>query len=228
MTERGILFKPAMVKAILDGQKTQTRRIVIIPTWADEESGVEIDRAYLNDKEIDWPYAISRKTGCQSALDCPYGQPGDRLYVREPWILLPREEWDDPQRPNSWIHTRYGVPRANAAAYKADTTMDGEEIRKAYGYSWKPSIHMPKWASRLWLEITGVRVEQLQDISEEDAIAEGVTIKVDAEIAARVAGETPARMEFWDLWKSIHGSGSWELNPWVWIIEFQRIERVVA
>lgn len=111
-----------------------------------------------------------------------------------------------------------------AVLHKASMSeIDAAGVGALYG-GWKPSIHMPRWACRTVLEIIEIRVQRVQEISEEDARAEGATIKSDAEIAARVAGDTPARMEFWALWKSIHGADSWVVNPWVWCITFKRVQ----
>lgn len=156
--EYPILFKPAMVKAILDDRKSQTRRT----------------------KEKPW-------------------QVGDYLWVRETWAQPYAEEGN------------------GETFYRADGEKD---------LTWKPSIHMPRELSRITLEVTGIRKERLQDISEDDAKAEGVTIHFDAVAAASMASETPARMEFWALWQSIYGKTEfrWENNPVVWVYEFKRVQ----
>ena len=116
---------------------------------------------------------------------CPYGQPGGRLWVRE--------TFEDCE---SALHS--------CVLYRADGGTPGTK--------WTPSIHMPRWASRITLEITGVRVERLQDISEEDAISEGTPFPCGGWVGG-----------YQKLWESIHGPGSWDLNPWVWVVEFKRV-----
>jgi hypothetical protein len=130
---------------------------------------------------------------------CPYGQPGDRLWVRECFGY--------PANDKTRADIRY---RADGGGLLGD---------------WRPSIHMPRAASRITLEITGVRCEKLQDISEADAKAEGVTVLVDAEITAAVVPgiRGPAYLEYFVLWDSINGPGSWDANPYVWVVEFKRI-----
>jgi hypothetical protein len=131
---------------------------------------------------------------------CPYGQPEDRLWVRERWAYHP----DFPDL-------------ARRAIYRADPECEHDADR------WRPSIHMPRWASRISLEITGVRVERLQSISERDSRAEGVTIEPHHS-RGYCAGEflPPEMRAYRDLWETINGPGSWEANPWVWVIEFRR------
>lgn len=174
MKERPILFQADMVRAILEGRKTQTRRV-------------------MNPQIVSGHYKNYWKGATIGDSPCPYGQPGDRLWVRE---------------------TFFPMPHLNAKSYFRATD-------PLVGVKWKPSIFMPRWASRITLEIVSVRVERLQEIAEEDAIKEGVAIKPDAEIAARVAGDTAGRMEYWSLWERINGKGSWDENPWVFVIEFK-------
>lgn len=186
MRERPILFSAPMVRAILAGQKTQTRRIV-----KPQPLG---DTAWKNDDQ--WIVSGHGEAG-DTGLHCPYGQPGDRLWVRETWAY--------------GIHALAAKSDADGPfVYAADQTTQGRLCDR-----WRPSIHMPRAASRITLEITGVRVERLRDISEDDAYAEGVT---HAEW-----GGMNAREGFRRLWESLNGTGSWEANPWVWVVEFQRI-----
>lgn len=192
MKERPILFSGVMVRAILEGRKTQTRRAI--------------------------------KKACNPFRDiCPYGVPGDRLWVRETWCELRVGHFNEIGLPRDLLVTRYDYPRRNGAAYRATTSPDGDAFRADFGYKWRPSIHMPRWASRITLEIVSVRVERLHDISESDAADEG-------------AGLLLADHEYWDgdpdqyrkcfraLWESINGPGSWAENPYVWAIEFKRVE----
>ena len=212
MRERPILFSGPMVRAILAGRKTQTRRLVKAPHAADAwifdgalglwESGIEADYGRLGHGEY---------------VRCPYGVPGDRLWVRETWYCdVPH---DDPDRDE---HLYY---RADGEARDQFEQLDPPNIRL-----WKPSIHMPRWASRLTLDVTGVRVERLQDISEEDARGEGVTpFAHDPEGDCWTAQppERKHRAAFEYLWGEINGwqgepraRAPWASNPWVWVVEF--------
>lgn len=198
MKERPILFSGPMVRAILAGKKTQTRRAF--------SAQVRLKRF-----TPDIQYAVENGEVEAANYTCPYGRPGDRLWVKETWATTEQA----------------GDHAADAHAVYRATDPDWETMD---GWKWKPSIFMPRWASRITLEIVSVRVERLQEISDSDAMAEGVTIGLDAEIAARIAGEpeTAARMEFWHLWESINGKTDgkrWADNPRVWVIEFRRIER---
>lgn len=210
MKERPILFSAPMVRAIINGTKTQTRRVV------KPQPLMVTDRT-----TAPWngpPGAL--KLGLeQLGRGCPYGQPGDRLWVRETFARI-----DGQTRP--WIETDY-----RATYTHGDRLGDTLGIKKR----WTPSIHMPRAASRITLEVTGVRVECLQDISEADAIAEGVFKKVGTTpignaVETATGGEliyavpTQAREEYHRLWESINSPGSWDANPWVWVIEFKRLE----
>lgn len=195
--ERPILFQGAMVRALLDGTKTQTRRAV---------KGQML--ANLGDLEHvpDWITA-------EVPHACPYGQPGDRLWVRETWVY-------DDYRLQQGPYVE--VPGAREELfYRADNEQPFEAPE---GKFWKPSIHMPRWASRILLEIVSVRVERLQGISEKDARAEGVTIE-DRHMLGYCAGEflPPSIRAYRDLWESINGAGSWDANPWVSVVEVKRI-----
>ena len=209
MKERPILFSAPMVRAILAGTKTQTRRA-------------------MRDQVIEPGIVRMTRPGCCEIVNehgisipgfsCPYGQPGDRMWVRETFAHIYR----DNRRPDE--------RRDDDVAYKADHQGLDEY---AYG-SWKPSIHMPRWASRITLEITGVRVERLQDISEADAISEGIESAYESWRDYRTdpavnfpCADSPIS-SYQTLWESINGPGSWEANPWVWVLEFKRIERSAA
>jgi len=181
MKERPILFSAPMVRAILAGQKTQTRRVMKkLPPQKFGCSHSIKDCIFGKG----WSFNDARGNCACDGVRCPYGEPGDRLWVRE-----------------TWAHAIGG-----GFHYKAD-----------YGHSdwlWKPSIHMPRRASRITLEVAGVRVERLQDISEADAYAEGVE--------ATEYGQFPAPSAFKYLWESINGPESWISNPWVWVVEFKK------
>lgn len=208
--ERPILFNAPMVRAILDGSKTQTRRALKLQPWdvATTESGKHIfdfrsDKADL-EKIVDMPTMLQR---------CPYGQPGDRLWVRESF---------------AHVYCNNIEPMARSpedVAYMADNMTPD---RGVYG-PWKPSIHMPRWASRITLEVTGVRVERLQDISEADCWAEGIeqvmndfpdSSQIDTAFRLGLCIDD-AKPLYAQLWESINGPGSWDANPWVWVVEFR-------
>ena len=176
MKERPILFSGPMVRAILDGRKTQTRRPVKPQPFVATTSMFDISK-------------------------CPLGQPGDRLWVRETW----RKD-----------------ALGTVVEYRATTSALMEFIAP-----WRPSIHMPRWASRITLEITRVWVERVQDITEDEAKAEGI---VDGGCMTCGKPETcgcqnprPDRRDsFANLWQSIYGT--WDANPWVWAVEFRRVK----
>lgn len=207
MTERPILFSGPMVRAILEGRKTVTRRPVkrLALQWL--EDGFE--PSFVADPD--------------NAMR-PYGQPGDRLWVRESFADLRGtgiEHRPDPTGPLQRYAFAADSPPGSAS----------DEARKDFGVKWKPSIHMPRAACRILLEITAVRVERLQDISEEQARAEGVRQMRDGS-GCWVSQEGPgglvtpwptAKEAFSDLWRSINGAESWAANPWVWVVEFKRV-----
>jgi hypothetical protein len=195
--ERPIIFSAPMVRAILDGSKTQARRKVLLGRWQIEE----------RDDGSPWPWLYDEKRGGDSWLRCPYGQPGDRLWVRETFAIVPR--------------TAYRCSEGVQQTLRPDDDQDAAIYREGWtrsrgGFRWRPSIHMPRWASRITLEVTGIRVERLQDISEKDANAEGVKHSL------HLPGGRFARENFAHLWWTIHGDESWEANPLVWVVEFKR------
>ena len=184
MKERPIIFSGEMVRAILDGRKTQTRRVA---------------------------------KGNPTIDDCPYGKIGTRLWVRE--------AWGESKVRDQSIDDKIVLVH-HAWRYKADAEVEQVQVfgrrdlkTKAELYKWKSPIFMPRWASRITLEITGVRIEQLHDISEEDAKAEGVEISQMPDVFH------PYKTEFRTAWNKLHGKKApWESNPWVWAISFKRIE----
>ncbi|MFU5901821.1 hypothetical protein ACM7UC_22795 [Pseudomonas aeruginosa] len=232
MKERPILFTGPMVRALLEGRKTATRRI------AKPVKHPDLGNIYA-------PGALVLEREPQHVIDraCPYGQPGDRLWVRETWGVI-SNTWDERGNMVDWTPDRPATPirdlpfgsgyYSGHAIYAADGPMEwagdddgGGESRSA----WKPSIHMPRAISRILLEITAVRVERLQDITDDQAEAEGVErpeniTNVDvwdgAERELFNAMNQP-RARFRRLWSDINGSESWDSNPWVWVVEFKRV-----
>lgn len=231
--ERPILFSAPMVRAILDGRKSMTRRVMKVQPPAE---GYELATC-ISTTSAEWRREEGKQhwlkrdgyrvIDCsQPYFTCPYGQVGDRLWVRETFTT--------------------------DRVYKGGDIVDGDTVYRAsmpesYTWpdhlddltppKWKPAIHMPRWASRITLEITGVRVERLQAITPEDAIAEGLVTmpefnwtaqKPTGRILAETAGSPPywasPKTAFESLWENINGAGSWEANPFVWVVEFKRIK----
>ncbi|HBT4635916.1 TPA: hypothetical protein MB304_004764 [Klebsiella pneumoniae] len=238
MSERGMIFNAEMVRALLDGRKTQTRRIMA-PQPADD-----IERCiFPNPDAIGWKSSLKHKHGSTTAHFCPFGAVGDRIWVRETWGVVSHSFSDDglmidwvPDRPATAIHE---MPFGNGyysgyAIYAADGDFTwGDDDGYEDGRScWKPSIHMPRAASRILLEITNVRVERLNAISEEDAEAEGIDMEAlydsqdcyDCIADHNMTGRPTVTGAFKYLWESIYGADSWQANPWVWVIEFKRVE----
>ena len=235
MKERGMIFNGEMVRAILDGRKTQTRRIMAPQPADDIERGI-----FPNPEVIGWKSSRRHKHGSTTAHFCHYGKPGDRIWVRETWGVVSHAFSDDglmidwvPDRPATAIHE---MPFGNGyysgyAIYAADGDFTwGDDDGYEDGRScWKPSIHMPRAASRILLEITDVRAERLNTISEEDARAEGIIdggcLNCGEPEPCGCANPGPdATDAFAYLWQSIYGQESWNANPWVWVIEFKRVE----
>ena len=195
MNERPILFSAPMVRALLDGSKTQTRR------------AMKIQPTHFNPVGVP---RLAQSVGNSEVIACPYGQPGDQLWVRE-----------------AFAFTDAHMPRYEGSIeYKADNKCLAVSCNdlidvphrcdpRPFEGPWKPSIHMPRWASRLTLEIVSVRIERLNDISRGDAMAEGCPFPNMAK------GDDP-RKWYAELWNAINGPGSWDKNPWVWVVEFTR------
>ena len=218
MKERPILFNAPMVRALLAGTKTQTRRAAKLPVVGAEGSVSEVVPSLLPNRGDLWDFR--RMLDNPMAVRCPYGQPGDRLWVRESWS-------PDPPDVDGWGYTAWAGCREGQIAGVPERFRHPRFCNYAADWlhgpiRWTPSIHMPRWASRITLEVTGVRVERLQDISEADAQAEGWTRRPEVSTDPQVHKEA-ARDWFMDLWESINGPGSWDENPWVWVIEFRRL-----
>lgn len=203
MKERPILFSGPMVRALLEGRKTQTRRVV------KQELRQLGDGDWYSFDHHGINYLVNARHTTVAAWAhllqfCPYGKPSDRLWVREAWTT---HAFLDKVPPRD-LTTR-------SIHYVADGQIKTGKYRQAF--------HMPRWASRILLDVVGVRVERLQDISEEDAIAEGL---IESGSGWKYSNESPwyacAIGAYQGLWESINGQGSWDENPWVWAIEFRR------
>ena len=222
--DRPILFSAPMVRALLDGSKTQTRRVVKPqpPNVADGACWIEINgmpawQWVANGDEQD--IIASAKT-----FVCPYGQPGDRLWVRETHFAFGRWEtrFNDKKGRDEWSFVDITQECGRQYSYPA-TGPRGVAHKRDSGITptwWeRPSIFMPRAASRITLEITGVRVKRLQDISDSDALAEGIDA---GESLPMGCTKDAGRAAYSALWESINGPDSWAANPWVWVIEFKK------
>lgn len=248
MKERPILFSGEMVRAILDGRKTQTRRIVKPQPRGDFNGPHEYEQTRIGRRGDEYPgptvFGIHDQDG-EWGIVCPYGHPGDRIWVRETWQQSVATR--DKQRKTIEAPT----PGIGLLHYRA--TYDSDEPP-----CWRPSIHMPRWASRITLEITGVRCERLNEISEADALAEGCEESWTEQwwqgyrefdgglMHQQATGDVPpawmiepkpintdhlrrsAKDGFRLLWESINGAGWWNANPWVWALAFKRIAAEAA
>lgn len=251
--ERPILFSGEMVRAILPRRKAQTRRVVKgheDPTkwhhleggcsWSDWEPAFDEDGVWRFHSSFSPPANIGR---------CPYGEPGDRLWVRETWTELlavspatdqpvsigPGERLIEPptKRPDgTWRYDgRVIAYRANSDVEFCDGDgFSGDAADRSDIPKWRPSIHMPRWASRITLEVTGVRVERLNEISEADAKAEGVNggcLCCGNPAPCGCDNPSPSHQDaFIWLWDALNANRGypWESNPWVWVVEFKQLE----
>lgn len=220
-----ILFSTPMIQAILEGRKTQTRRII---KPQPDEDGVD----YMeNPPVLDWeqiykdvwkPWIWDTEEGERKHVFCPYGQPGDVIWVRESFTIIGTDI----------IRGSDGevIEETSKYVFRGQKQKHIEEL-----YKWKPSIHMPKAAARIWLEVVSVKVERLQDITNVDAVKEGINSEYFSSLNENTGGrlywnyhannyltKCPTS-SFQTLWESINGKDSWHLNPWVWVIEFKRI-----
>lgn len=199
--ERPILFKGEMVRAIQDDRKTQTRRLNGLEEINKAPNEYSLREVFLSLEKPVMAAAFRHISGDMVIAYCPYGKAGDRLWVRETWA-----EYDKNLIP---------LPKT---FYKANEDTDSDIYLYPGLPAWKPSIHMFRKDSRILLEVVGVRVERLQDISEEDAIAEGVS---------GLPCSGPNRNACWVfamLWDSINRkTHPWESNPWLWVVEFKRV-----
>ncbi|HHB7327746.1 TPA: hypothetical protein ACN7LF_003401 [Klebsiella pneumoniae] len=236
MKERGMIFNGELVRAILDGRKTQTRRPIKWKQTRLTEIGEREDGSK-------WPWSEDAEHACDFWHPCPFGAVGDRIWVRETWATLGNEDgccvdWEG--------NLCKGDERSAARIYRAsceqrpgdyglwsipdDAYWKPHTKEHKFEGAWRPSIHMPRWASRILLEITDVRVERLNAISEEDATAEGVPPAgcllpdYPGTFLTPKGDFATAKVAFLRLWESIYGEDSWKANGWVWVISFKRVE----
>lgn len=251
MRERQILFNGEMVRAVLEGRKTQTRRVVE-PSKRFPHYPI-CDPGGMADPWLVWWHGPEYYS-VGYAMDCPFGQPGDRLWVRENFAAVHASV--DMETGEAEHHGSWDIPPGDGDGYwRAVYAADGWGNREERGFPWRPSIHMPRWASRITLEVVGVRVERLQEITEEDAHAEGIErMQWDKQRGAhpheglcRHCGQkrlqhvgsvracfggtgttfdvSTARGGFSWLWDSLAKPGAtWADNPWVWVVEFNPVE----
>ena len=227
MKERPVIFNGEMVRAILDGRKTQTRRVISDRHLHLLDVASQVGECYPLESGID--HANSQSYYREH---CPFGQVGDRLWVRETFATLGNEDgcaidWNENL-------VKGGGPEA-ARIYSASCEQKAGNYglwsipdiadwkphtwNVQYEGTWVPSIHMPRWASRILLEITAVRVERLSGISESDARAEGYPVGREVD-----GGALDPWLWFRELWDGIYPDNSFKVNPWVWVIEFKRVE----
>ncbi|PRI19706.1 hypothetical protein [Pectobacterium versatile] len=209
-----MIFNAEMVRAILDGRKTMTRRIIKNQPFDrsqyrhDHQIEIISGRAENGD-EVDGLYAYTKSTGGTWSAKCPFGQLGDRLWVRETFAAL---------EPGSYEQVKPRQGHCQDLRYAATDRLAKSDAN-IRGYKWIPSIHMPRYASRILLEITDVRVERLKHIPRDGIIAEGYPAE-----RATDGGEYDPFLWYRDLWESIYGAGSWQANSWIWVIEFKQIK----
>lgn len=215
MKERGMIFNGEMVRAILDGRKTQTRRVMKVQPKPSETRAGDF---WFSSNKLECMVHVSDIIPGNSPITdyhlflqehcCPFGCVGDRIWVRETFRVMGCA--------TDVARLMYKASNRNSFT-ESTRTVPVSTCTKQPSHNWTPSIHMPRWAGRILLEITDVRVERLNAISENDANAEGV----------KANKLSPARYVFGELWQSIYGadnSQSWQANPWVWVIEFKRVE----
>jgi hypothetical protein len=226
-----------MVCAILSGAKTQTRRAVKEPRWA-VPGTIELDGNFSSGV-----VACACATGCHAPVLCPYGEPGDLLWCRESF-------WYRADEPMALVgdvmmfHPSSIAGGMRPAGYQSGSIpLTDDEMREA-GWNRRPSIHMPRWASRITLRVTGVRVERVGEITPADVLAEGVRIPCtpDGKPLIRLTGNHPPtdflpprkdmdwssdellRAEFASLWCEINGRESWDADPFCWVVSFERVK----
>lgn len=239
MKERPILFSAPMVRALLAGTKTQTRRVVEPqPPIGHAWSGWCVSSTHRADEgKATWAAGTGPFLRDVHRVACPYGQPGDRLWVRETFYAYGSWEtrFDKRKGRDAWHFVDLTLESGKSYRYAANMGDNGTRQRGKGGEVrwWKrPAIFMPRSASRLTLEVVSVRVERLQEISEADAIAEGISYSPDFEgfhtEDCRHFHCADPRKSYEKLWEHINGAGSWDGNPWVWVVEFKRAQMEVG
>jgi hypothetical protein len=211
-SERPIPFTAPMVRAILSGFKTQTRRIVKLPKWVARQGGDLNAATTFRDPGFgDGEYLhVAIDDGSVQRVYCPYADTlGDRLWVREAWRTSIRFDSKKPSSLAPWSPLRY----------EADQGLRNAWAGYGYGGKLRPGMFMPRWASRITLKVTGVRVERLNDISRGDAMAEGCPFP-------NMAKDPDPRQWYAELWDQINGNDAWAANPWVWCVEFTLVTGV--
>lgn len=233
MVERPILFKGEMVRAIQRqvDPKTQTRRVV---KWRGLEPGLNLRFSGLSVERSGSNFVLTSPTRDSYAYrsvpqPCPYGKPGDRLWVRETWQA-------DPPADGTWAYTAWAGSEPHALSEIPERFRHPAFCLYRAGWlhgdiRWRPAIHMPRWASRITLEITDVRIERLNSISDEDAVAEGTPCYVcggqmdgRSESDCHCFHRKATAVDYRYLWESINGEGSWDANPFVWVVAFRRLK----
>jgi hypothetical protein len=222
MTDRPIIFSAPMVRALLAGTKTQTRRL-LKPQWADGAN--QSFTGWRAERAASTLWNLMGGIGIGATLRVGRA-PGDRLWVKEAWNAFTFSQDGEDAWPTAKIPTADEILETKEAAYRFDVQAihrESDRARKWFAdQKWRPSIHMPRWASRLTLTVTEVRVQRLQNISEADAVAEGI-------IATHEGWATDAHGRHWGptardayriLWNDLHGPGSWDANPWVVAVTF--------
>ncbi len=220
-----ILYSTAMIQAKLAGRKTNTRRTSKLNEINENPKGWKFEG--MNDRgeaiffDIHGVISGHDPQDCYRFIKCPYGKPGDLLYARETWRVV---GWDFEDHGRTTVQYKDRSRRAELLLFDDDRDKETD-------LPWKPSIHMPKAAARIWDRVLSIRVERLQDISEEDAIAEGIEKTGESygmDWFANYSEEDIGTMlnpkeSYRTLWESINGPGSWELNPWVWVVTTENV-----
>lgn len=245
MKSTPLLFSTEMVRALLSGRKTQTRRLIKpqpepfgVSSYKGTRQGwvwkpASLNRSWNDDDRDPYNRNPMARATCALSAESPYGGPGDTLWVRETWA--PFDAWIDGVEREDPVVVRYKAD-GNILRHERDRVTDIDQDNWSFP-KWKPSIFMPRWASRITLEITGIRVERVQDISESDARSEGVELTAKDSWKDYLYGAKnqhgayhyrislpSARQSYVSLWDSINAKKSpWITNPWVWVIEFKPI-----
>lgn len=226
--ERPILFSREMVQAILSGRKTQTRRAIKPQPYIDIMGNFCWKNMNFGQTCEKLPMARSLASPLPNSktkrVHCPYGKPGDRLWVRETW----REASDEYGTQVITYRAGGNIIIGRSGPYGDDHLLNASSDSAIHVDRWKSAIHMPRWASRTLLEITGIRVERVQDIGESDVLAEGAPLcsKIRKTLACEYGHENDRVCGFSRLWDSINakrGHG-WDENPWVWVIDFRVVK----